>query len=109
MLRHRRPPPSPGAVGDEHDALHLPDVVVAEDTDVGVGEGLLGLLELGVHGTPGLASVQRNMGVNRPQLHPVVMHLILRPLQTLPKPQVLDRRLTGRPASGGLEPLEWSN
>jgi len=30
----------------------LPDVVVAEDTDVGVGEGLLGLLELGVHGTP---------------------------------------------------------
>ena len=68
MLRHRRPPPSPGAVGDEHDALHLPDVVVAEDTDVGVGEGLLGLLELGVHGTPGLASVQRNMGINRPQL-----------------------------------------
>jgi hypothetical protein len=46
----------------------LPDVVVAEDTDVGVGEGLLGLLELGVHGTPGLASVQRNMGINRPQL-----------------------------------------
>jgi hypothetical protein len=38
-----------GLVGEEHDALHLPDVVESEDADVVVGIGLLGLLKLGVH------------------------------------------------------------